>query len=113
MKSIEAYNKTQYELSKTLNMAFASISRRIEEAIKVGQTHIQEDLPSEEIRNNVHNYFEEKGYVCIDIYTSTLCISWDIRAMRAAYFAYKEYEESIKPMQSGKLEVDNDKCSRS
>lgn len=113
MKSIEAYNKTQYELSKTLNMAFASISRRIEEAIKVGQTHIQEDLPSEEIRNNVHNYFEEKGYVCIDIYTSALCISWDIRAMRAAYFAYKEYEESIKPMQSGKLEVDNDKCSRS
>lgn len=108
MKSIEAYNKTQSELNKTLNMAFASISRRIEEAIKVGQTHIQEDLPSEEIRNNVHNYFEEKGYICIDIYTSTLCISWDIRAMRAAYFAYKEYKESIKPMQSGKLEVNND-----
>ena len=60
MKSIEAYNKTQSELNKTLNMAFAGISRRIEEAIKVGQTHIQEDLPSEEIRNNVHDYFEEK-----------------------------------------------------
>lgn len=76
MKSIEAYNKTQSELNKTLNMAFAGISRRIEEAIKVGQTHIQEDLPSEEIRNNVHDYFEEKGYICIDMYTSALCISW-------------------------------------
>ena len=89
-------------------MAFAGISRRIEEAIKVGQTHIQEDLPSEEIRNNVHDYFEEKGYICIDMYTSALYISWDIRAMRAAYFAYKEYKESINLMQSGKLEVNND-----
>lgn len=74
MKSIEAYNKTQSELNKTLNMAFAGISRKIEEAIKVGQTHIQEDLPSEEIRNNVHGYFEEKGYICIDIYILPLCV---------------------------------------
>lgn len=50
MKSIEAYNKTQSELNKTLN-------------------------------------------IC---------------AMRAAYFAYKEYKESIKPIQSSKLEVNND-----
>lgn len=28
MKSIEAYNKTQSELNKTLNMAFAGISRK-------------------------------------------------------------------------------------
>lgn len=107
MKAIEAYNKTQSELNKTLNMAFAGISRRIEEAIKVGQTHIQEDFQSTEIRDGVRKYFEEKGYLCISLYEFTLYITWDISVMRAAYFTYKEYMESYVVSSNGKITAEN------
>jgi hypothetical protein len=56
--------------------------------------HIQEDFQSAEIKDGVSNYLEEKGYLCISLYDSTLYITWDMRVMRTAYFTYKKYAEN-------------------
>ena len=107
MKSIEVFNKTNSELSKTVNMAFECTLKRIEEASKVGKTYIQEDFQSTEIRDGVRNYLEEKGYLCISLYDSTLYITWDISVMRVAYFTYKEYMESYVVSSNGKITAEN------
>jgi hypothetical protein len=44
MKAIETFNNTNSELKRTINIAFECILKRIEEASKVGKTHIQEDF---------------------------------------------------------------------
>lgn len=44
MKSIEIFNETNSNLNKAVNMAFEVTLRQIEEASKVGRTHIQEDF---------------------------------------------------------------------
>ena len=94
MKSIEIFNETNSNLNKAVNMAFEVTLRQIEEASKVGRTHIQEDFQSAEIKDGVSNYLEEKGYLCISLYDSTLYITWDMRVMRTAYFTYKKYAEN-------------------
>lgn len=68
--------------------------KHIEEASKVGKTHIQEDFQSTEIRDGVRNCLEEKDYLCMSLYDSTLYITWDMRVMRTAYFTYKKYAEN-------------------
>lgn len=107
MKSIEIFNETNSNLNKAVNMAFEVTLRRIEEASKVGRTHIQEDFQSAEIRDGVRNYLEEKGYLCISLYEFTLYITWDISVMRAAYFTYKEYTESYVVSSNGKITAEN------
>lgn len=107
MKSIEAYNKTQSELKRTINIVFECTLKRIEEASKVGKTYIQEDFQSTEIRDSVRDYLEEKGYLCISLYDSTLYVTWDIHVMRVAYVTYKEYRESV--IFNKSMEVDSDK----
>lgn len=59
MKSIEIFNETNSNLNKAVNMAFEVTLRRIEEASKVGRTHIQEDFQSTEIRDGVRNCLEK------------------------------------------------------
>lgn len=41
MKSIEIFNETNSNLNKAVNMAFEVTLRKIEEASKVGRTHIK------------------------------------------------------------------------
>mgnify|MGYP003251861904 FL=1 len=94
MKSIEIFNETNSNLNKAVNMALEVTLRQIEEASKVGRTYIQEDFQSAEIKDGVSNYLEEKGYLCISLYNSTLYITWDMRVMRTAYFTYKKYAEN-------------------
>lgn len=108
MKAIETFNNTNSELKRTVNMAFECILQRIEEASKIGRTYIQQDFQSAEIKDGVRDYLEEKGYLCISLYDSTLYVTWDIHVMRVAYVTYKEYREST--MLSKSMEVDNDKC---
>ena len=107
MKSIEIFNETNSNLNKAVNMAFEVTLRRIEEASKVGRTHIQEDFQSAEIKDSVRNCLEEKGYLCISLYEFTLYITWDISVMRAAYFTYKEYMESYVVSSNGKITAEN------
>ena len=59
MKSIEIFNETNSNLNKAVNMAFEVTLRKIEEASKVGRTHIQEDFQSAEIKDGVSNYLDE------------------------------------------------------
>lgn len=87
-------------------MAFECILQRIEEASKIGRTYIQQDFQSAEIKDGVRDYLEEKGYLCISLYDSTLYVTWDIHVMRVAYVTYKEYRE--RAMLSKSMEVDND-----
>lgn len=47
MKSIEIFNETNSNLNKAVNMAFEVTLRKIEEASKVGRTHIQEDFKAQ------------------------------------------------------------------
>lgn len=111
MKAIETFNNTNSELKRTIDIVFECTLKRIEEASKVGKTHIQEDFQSTEIRDGVRNRLEEKGYLCISLYEFTLYITWDISVMRVAYVTYKEYRESV--IFNKSMEVDNDKCDRS
>lgn len=107
MKAIEIFNETNSNLNKAVNMAFEVTLRKIEEASKVGRTHIQEDFQSTEIRDGIRNCLEEKGYLCISLYEFTLYITWDISVMRAAYFIYKEYTESYVVSSNGKITAEN------
>lgn len=93
MKAIETFNNTNSELKRTINIVFECTLKRIEEASKVGRTYIQQDFQSAEIKDGVRDYLEEKGYLCISLYDSTLYVTWDIRVMRVAYVTYKEYRE--------------------
>lgn len=111
MKAIETFNNTNSELKRIINMEFECILKRIEEVSKIGKTYIQKDFQSTKIRDSVRDYLEEKGYLCISLYEFTLYITWDISVMRAAYYSYKEYRESLICNKS--MEVDNDKCDRS
>lgn len=47
MKAIETFNNTNSELKRTINIVFECTLRRIEEASKVGRTHIQEDFKAQ------------------------------------------------------------------
>lgn len=51
MKAIETFNNTNSELKRTINIVFECTLKHIEEASKVGKTHIQEDFQSTEIRD--------------------------------------------------------------
>ena len=44
MKAIETFNNTNSELKRTINIVFECTLKHIEEASKVGKTHIQEDF---------------------------------------------------------------------
>ena len=94
MKAIETFNNTDSELKRTINIVSECTLKRIEEASKVGKTHIQEDFQSTEIRDSVRDYLEEEGYLCISLYDSTLYVTWDIHVMRVAYVTYKKYAEN-------------------
>lgn len=107
MKAIETFNNTNSELKRTINIVFECTLKHIEEASKVGKTHIQEDFQSTEIRDGVRNYLEEKGYFCISLYEFTLYITWDISVMRVAYYSYKEYRESYVVSSNGKITAEN------
>lgn len=107
MKAIETFNNTNSELKRTINIVFECTLKHIEEASKVGKTHIQEDFQSTEIRDGVRNCLEEKGYLCISLYEFTLYITWDISVMCAAYFTYKEYTESYVVSSNGKITAEN------
>lgn len=111
MKAIEIFNNTNSELKRTINIVFECTLKRIEEASKVGKTHIQEDFQSTEIRDSVRDYLEEEGYLCMSLYDSTLYVTWDMHVMRVAYVTYKEYRESV--IFNKSMEVDNDKRDRS
>lgn len=107
MKAIETFNNTNSELKRTINIVFECTLKHIEEASKVGKTHIREDFQSTEIRDSVRNCLEEKGYLCISLYDFTLYITWDISVMRVAYFTYKEYMESYVVSSNGKITAEN------
>lgn len=107
MKAIETFNNTNSELKRTINIVFECTLKRIEEASKVGKTYIQEDFQSTEIRDGVRNCLEEKGYLCISLYDSTLYITWDMRVMRTAYFTYKKYAENYVCSSDYKITAEN------
>lgn len=107
MKAIETFNNTNSELKRTINIVFECTLKHIEEASKVGRTHIQEDFQSAEIKDGVSNYLEEKGYLCISLYNSTLYITWDMRVMRTAYFTYKKYAENYVCSSDYKITAEN------